>query len=68
MEQTTAVSYKIMTLIIEKQQTNTDKLTKPKMTDGTDRKHAVKSKNAQRDANTARPPQSPIDAQSPRWL
>ena len=25
-------------------------------------------KSAQRDANTARPPQSPIDSQSSRWL
>ena len=28
----------------------------------------VNEKSAQRDANTARPPQSPTDAQSPRWL
>jgi len=28
----------------------------------------MEGKSAKRDANTARPPQSPIDAQSPRGL
>jgi len=28
----------------------------------------VQNEKALRDTNTARPPQSPIDAQSPRWM